>query len=75
MATTQTDLDNLIAARNSGALRITYADSGGGTRIVEYRSISDLNRAIAAAQQELNAQSGTISNRQTRVYTDSGWGC
>lgn len=72
MATTQADLDALIAARNSGALRVSV-----NGRQVEYRSIAELNAAIQAARAEIEdaANAGTPNRRTRRVllYSDDGF--
>lgn len=70
MAWTQQDLTNIETAIASGALEVRYAD-----RTVVYRSMKDLEIARAAIRQELFAQSGSVPIRQTRVWTDKGWGC
>lgn len=48
MATTQADLDRLIAARNSGRLSVQYSDH----RVV-YRSLEDMEKTIRAMKVEL----------------------
>lgn len=57
MATTLTDLqaglDQLLAARASGALSVEY-----NGRRVTYRSIADLNSAIAQQRAEIEAAGG-----------------
>lgn len=72
MATTQADLDALIAARNSGALRVSV-----NGRQVEYRSITELNGAIQAARADLEdaLNAGTPNQRTRRVllYSDDGF--
>jgi uncharacterized small protein (DUF1192 family) len=64
---TQADLDRLVRARNSGALRVSYEGKS-----IEYRSIAELEKAIAAVQAELDAASAEPSARQVRFYTDKG---
>lgn len=73
MAWTSQDLANVEAAIASGASSVTYADAGGGTRIVRYRSIAELENARAAIRQYLDSINGTIAIRQTRMWTDKGW--
>lgn len=51
----------LVAARASGELRVVI-HSNGARREVEYRSISDIERAISAIDREIAANSGTRIN-------------
>lgn len=44
----------LVAARNSGALRVVF-HSGGTRREVEYRSVKEIQAAIDAIDRELRA--------------------
>ena len=67
MATTQAELDALVRARNSGVLRVSYEGKS-----IEYRSMDDLLKAIAAAQAELDAAAASPSARQVRAYTMKG---
>ena len=48
----------LVAARSEGALRVVF-HSGGTRREVEYRSVSEIERAIAAIDRDLAANQGT----------------
>lgn len=48
MASTQAELDRLIAMRNSGIL-----STGHGDKRVQFRSLAELNQAIAAIRREL----------------------
>ena len=63
MAYTQTQLDALQEALASGTLTVTYEG-----RSVTYRSVQELQRAIAVVQSALNQQSG----KRTRQYRMSG---
>lgn len=47
----------LVAALGSGELKIVF-HSGGTRREVEFRSVPDLERAIAAIDREIAAHSG-----------------
>ena len=47
----------LVAARASDALRVTFSD-GGTRRDVEYRSMAEIERAIAAIDREIAALQG-----------------
>lgn len=47
----------LVAALGSGELKIVF-HSGGTRREVEYRSVPDIERAIAAIDREIAAHSG-----------------
>ena len=51
----------LLAALGEGALRVVI-HSNGARREVEYRSIADIERAIAAIDREIAANSGTRIN-------------
>ena len=64
MATTQADLDALIAARNSGAKMVELPTLG---RVV-YQSLDDLNKAIAAAQRDLQLASATVPVRRVKIW-------
>lgn len=48
MATTQTELDALRAARNRGALVVKHGDKS-----VTYRSLGEMDRLIARMEREL----------------------
>jgi hypothetical protein len=58
MAWTQTDIDKLKAAIASGARRVRYND-----REIEYQTTDDMLKALALAQQEVNAAAGNASYR------------
>jgi len=47
----------LVAARSSGELRVIF-QSGGTRREVEYRSISEIERAISAIDRDIASNSG-----------------
>lgn len=49
MAYTQDDIDELKRIKASGALRAKFAD-----REVQYRSLAELNQALAEMEQEVN---------------------
>lgn len=51
----------LVAALGEGALRIVF-HSGGTRREIEYRSVTELERAIAAIDREIAANSGSRIN-------------
>jgi hypothetical protein len=67
MAFTQTDVDALKAALATGALKVRYADG----REVTYRSLSDLQRAIAIAAAEVSGTGAETfsSNRSVGGFT------
>ena len=58
----------LVQARDSGALRVSYPDGGA----VEYRSVAEIERALAALDAEEATASGVTSSRQVRAYTSKG---
>ena len=68
MAITQTDIDNLQQALVSGELRVSFQG-----RTVEYRSIAEIQTALAAAQSEVAAAAGTARVRDLRMYTRKGF--
>jgi hypothetical protein len=70
MAYTQTQLDALKAALASGELRVTFEG-----RSVEYRSIDDLQKAIAAVSAEVTATTSGAAPRVrlVRIATSSGF--
>ena len=68
MATLQDQLAALKAARGSGELRVTY-----NGKTVEYRSIDELTKAIAAVQGEIDAESSTPTFRSSVAYFDRGF--
>lgn len=49
MATTQSELDELIAARNKGVLSV-----GHGDKRVQYRSLHEMDRLIARMRRDLS---------------------
>lgn len=51
----------LIAARNSGELRMVF-HSGGTRREVEYRSIAEIEKAIAAVDRDIAGLQGRRVN-------------
>lgn len=63
--TTLADLEaqraELVSARASGELRIVF-HSGGTRREVEYRSISEIEKAIAAVDREIAGLQGRRVN-------------
>lgn len=67
MATTQAQLDALIAMRNSGVLR-----TSNGRFSAEFRSLAELDRAIAAAQADLGQASGATAVRRVNIIADKG---
>jgi len=67
MAYTQTHLDALQEALASGTLTVTYEGRG-----VTYRSVQELQRAIAVVQSALNQQSGKRT-RQYRMSSSKGF--
>jgi roadblock/LC7 domain-containing protein len=60
MATTQAELDALIAARNTGALTVRHSDG----RMVTYRSLEEMDRTIARMQEEI---AGTTAGSRSTV--------
>lgn len=68
MAYTQTDLDKLKAAlANGGVGEVEFKDG----RRVRYRSVDEINQAIAAVKAELGIAAKTYK-RQQRVMSDKG---
>ena len=67
MAYTQTDIDNLKAAVNSGALRVRHSDG----REVTYRSIDEIRQLLAVMQSDVGS---ATQIRQVFAVTESGWG-
>ena len=67
MAYTQAQLEALQQALASGELRVRFSD-----REVTYRSVQELEQAIATVQASLDVTAGTRI-RQHRVYTDKGF--
>lgn len=68
MAYTSSDLQELKDALASGALSVQFAD---GKR-VQYRSISELMRAIQFVERELSAAEGRRQIRGVRVNVSKG---
>lgn len=68
MAYTQTQLDALQAALASGTLSVSFEG-----RSVTYRSMKDLQSAIAVVQSAVNAAAGTPAVRVVRVTMDKGF--
>lgn len=64
MAVTQTDLDDLEEAINSGALIVRFAD-----RQVQYRNLDEMRRIAAGMKAQLNGP----TTKRVRVATRSGW--
>jgi hypothetical protein len=67
MATTQADVDTLKAARNNPASELQLSD-----KRVRFRTIEELDRAIASAEAEVAAAAGTKRIRQVRLYGSKG---
>lgn len=67
MATLQEQLDALKAARATGEKRVTY-----NGKTVEYRDISEIEKAIAAVEGEINAASSTPTSRSALAYFNRG---
>lgn len=66
-------LDALKRARDQGASTIEYV-SGGNQRRLTYRSVDELNKAIAAVEQELaNANGTAIVRRFYFPVSDKGY--
>jgi hypothetical protein len=61
-------LQALRDALASGARRVRFGD-----REIEYRSLDELQRAIAAAEVEIARNNGTPPVRQLRVSTQKGF--
>lgn len=60
-------IDALKSARASGALSVRHGDE-----MVTYRSLAEINSAIAANEQELSNLGGLKTVRQYRVTTCKG---
>jgi hypothetical protein len=60
-------LETLKAQRDSAVARVSYDG-----RTVEYRGTTEIARAIAELERELQALQGTSPVRQIRVYTSKG---
>jgi len=63
----QAQRDALWKAKVSGALRVSYDG-----KTIEYRSLADIDRAIAAVDEEIQALSGTPVARVVRTYGGKG---
>ncbi len=59
--------DALSAQRASGVARVSYDG-----KIVEYRSVAEIDRAIEALDREIAAAEGRRIVRQVRVTTSKG---
>jgi hypothetical protein len=68
MPYTEQQLQALRDALASGARRVRFGD-----REIEYRSLDELQRAIAAAEVEIARNNGTPPVRQLRVSTQKGF--
>lgn len=64
MAFTTADLDRLKAAFASGVTRVKIGD-----REVEYRSLSDLEKAIKAVEAELNGVSSDVADNPNVIQS------
>ena len=68
MAYSQTQLEALEAALASGMLRVSFEG-----RSVEYRSVEELKKAIAAVRAGLAAQQEVPKRRVVKLYTTKGF--
>jgi hypothetical protein len=68
MAFTQEQLDALRGALANGVRRVRFSD-----REIEYRTIDELNAAIAAAEADIAKASGTPIARHIRISTGKGF--
>jgi hypothetical protein len=68
MAWQQSDLNNIDAAIASAELTVRFGD-----RMVTYRSVAELLKARDAIVSSLAEQTGTVTKRHLRIYTNSGW--
>ena len=59
--------DALSAQRSSGVARVSYDG-----KTVDYRSVSEIDRAIEALEREIGAAEGRRIVRQLRVTTTKG---
>jgi len=71
LATLQSELETLKRALRSGEKRVRYAGPNG-EREVEYRSVDDLMKAIAATEAEIAALTGAAQVRTINVRS-KGW--
>lgn len=67
LAELQSRRDALAAARASGVARVSYDG-----KIVEYRSLAEIDRAIEALDREIAAAEGRRIVRHLRVTTTKG---
>lgn len=63
MAWTQTDIDRLKAAIATGARRVEYG-SGETRRVVEYRSLSEMEKILAEMQDDI---AGALAPARTAI--------
>jgi hypothetical protein len=63
----KTRRDALSAQRSSGVARVSYDG-----KIVDYRSIAEIDRAIEVLDREIAAAEGRKIIRQVRVITSKG---
>jgi len=68
MAFTQADLDALKAIAKTGTRHVRFSDG----REVTYRSMAELQAAIAMVAAEVGAAQGTPRVRRRRFATDKG---
>ena len=68
MATTQEQIDALKAAIGQGARTVRFADG----RSLEYRSVDDQLKALAALEADLAAATDTPVVRRIQMTTDRG---
>ena len=61
-------LETLKAQRDSAVARVSYDG-----RTVEYRGTTEIARAIAELERELQALQGKSPVRQIRIYTSKGY--
>ena len=64
----QSDLDVIDAAIAQGVQECRFSD-----RTVIYRSVSELLKAREIIAGSLADSTGTVRNRQTRLWSESGW--
>lgn len=67
VAIIQAEIDALKAARATGALRVRFRE-----REVEYRSMKDINDAIAALERELDELNGVTPIRHFHFLATKG---
>lgn len=71
LATLQSELETLKGALRSGEKRVRYAGPKG-EREVEYRSVDELMKAIAATEAEIAALTGAVQVRTINPRS-KGW--